>query len=167
MSLHYVFLFSYDKHKYHYEMQLLTNFRNREKFRMSQQIYYRYRLHIRNANFSILHYIERFFQQYVIDVYVNCDFNRTTWFYKHQNEIRTNFYNEFTNNLQQNNVNVEIIKRRFIFSIFYKNDFRFIQKLFQNNMTIVDYYERSSMFIIMIVNSYWSEIQIELRKHFD
>ena len=39
MSLHYVFLFSCDEHEYHYELQLLTNFRNREKFRMSQQIY--------------------------------------------------------------------------------------------------------------------------------
>ena len=42
MSLHYVFLFSCDEYEYHYELQLLTNFRNREKFRMSQQIYYRY-----------------------------------------------------------------------------------------------------------------------------
>ena len=78
MSLHYVLLFSCGEYGYHYELRLLTNFRNREKLRMPQQIYYRYRLHIRNAGFSILHHVERFFQQYVVDVYVSCDLNRTT-----------------------------------------------------------------------------------------
>ena len=104
MPLHYVLLFPCGDHEYHYGLELSANSRIREKLRLPQQTYYRYRLHIRDSEFSILHHSGRLFQQYVMDAYVSCDDNRTVWLYEHQNAIRADVYNGLADNLRHDHV---------------------------------------------------------------
>jgi hypothetical protein len=126
-------------------------------------MFYKYRLHVHNDVFFVLHRDDRLFQQYVVDAWVNCDINKLNWLRNNQNNICANVYNELANNLRRNNVDATTLNRRFILSFNYTNDAWFMQKLFQDNMIIIKYFERSTFFVIFTINSNWFKIQNELK----
>ena len=82
MSLHYVLLFVHDELNFYWELILRAMSRIRENLRLSQRIFYQYRLHTRVDVFFILHRVAQLWQQYLIDAYVNCDLNKQIWWYK-------------------------------------------------------------------------------------
>jgi hypothetical protein len=129
---------------------------------LCQRAFYRYRLHVRNDVFSVLHRGGRLFQQYVVDAWVSCDANKLDWLRNNQNNIRADVYNELADNLRRDNVDAATLDRRFILPSSYTNGARFMQKLFQDSMTIVRHFERPTLFITFTVNPNWSEIRDEL-----
>jgi hypothetical protein len=153
MFLQYVFLFSYDEFDFHWKLIVNAISRIRVRTRLCQRAFYKYRLHIRNDVFFVLHRDDWLFQQYIVDAWINCDVNKLNWLRNNQNNIRANVYNELTNNLQRDNVDTMILSRRFILSSNYTNDARFMQKLFQNNMIIIKHFKQFIFFIIFTINS--------------
>jgi hypothetical protein len=77
--LHYVLLFSYDELDFHWELIVNAISRVRVRTRLCQRTFYKYRLHVRNDVFFVLHHDDRLFQQYVVDAWVNCDVNKLNW----------------------------------------------------------------------------------------
>ncbi len=163
MSLHYVLFFSYDELDFHWELIVNVISRVHVRTRFCQRAFYKYRLHVRNDVFFVLHRDDRLFQQYVVDAWVSCDVNKLNWLRNNQSNIRTNVYNELANNLRRDNVDATTLNRRFILSFSYTSDARFMQKLFQDNMIIVKHFERFTFFVTFTINSNWFEIRDELK----
>jgi hypothetical protein len=153
MSLNYVLLFSYDKLNFHEKLIVNVNSRARVRTRFCQRAFYKYRLHVCNNVFFVSHRDDWLFQQYVVDVWINCDVNKLNWLRNNQNNIRANVYNELANNLRRDNVDATILNRRFILSFNYTNDAWFMQKLFQDSIIIIKHFERFTLFIIITINS--------------
>lgn len=87
------------------------------------------------------------------------------WFRNNQSKICAHLYNEFTNTISRDvNVDMIILERRFIFFFNYTNDDRFMLKYYQNNMIIVRYFEKFTLFITFTINSNWIKIKHELTK---
>ena len=69
-----------------------TDEENEEK-RLPQRAYYRFRLHLRENEFSTLFYAKRLFQQYVVDAFAVCDQTALNWIRYNQSSIRADVYN--------------------------------------------------------------------------
>ena len=162
MSLHYVLLFAHDELNFHWRLILQAMSRTCENLRLSQRIFYQYHLHTRADVFFILHRAARLWQQYLIDAYVNCDLNKQIWLYKNQKFIRADLHNNLVDILQSNQVNVELLKKKFILSLSYTSELCYMQQLFQDNMTIVNFFDWFFMFITFTANSNWNKIKNEL-----
>jgi hypothetical protein len=78
MPLHYVLLFPYGDHGWHWSLQLLDRNNVRMRDRLAQRAYYRYCLHTRK-NKEALFCAGRLFQQFVVDIWTICDQNKLEW----------------------------------------------------------------------------------------
>lgn len=88
MNLHYVLLFPCGSVGFHWGLRLQNLDQSRKRDRMGQRQFYRYRLHLRPTEFSVLFRAARLFQQYVVDAYGACDCNQMDWIRDHQKTIR-------------------------------------------------------------------------------
>jgi hypothetical protein len=162
MPLHYVLLFPYGELGFHWGLTVNAISRARVRTRLCQRAFYRYRLHVRNDVFFVLHRGGRLFQQYVVDAWASCDANKLDWLRNNQNNIRADVYNGLADNLRRDNVDAATLGRRFILPSSYTGGARFMQKLFQDSMTIVRHFGRPTLFITFTANPNWSEIRDEL-----
>ena len=80
MPLHYVLLFPNGDYGWHYALTLRDhqNRRKESSTRLQQRQFYRYRLHVRKDEFSVLFYACRLFQQYVVDAFAACETTKLT-----------------------------------------------------------------------------------------
>ena len=72
MPLHYVLLFLCGDYGWHYERRLRQSHGPRERTRLEQRQFYRYRLYVRKGEFSTLFYSGCLFQQYYVDTFATC-----------------------------------------------------------------------------------------------
>ncbi len=77
--LRYVLLFSYDELDFHWKLIINAISRIRVQTQLCQRAFYKYRLHVYNDVFFVLHRDDRLFQQYVVDAWINCDVNKLNW----------------------------------------------------------------------------------------
>jgi hypothetical protein len=74
--LHYVLFFPKGDYRWHWGLELRDRANVRKKTRLEQQMFYRYRLYVRNRERSLLFYGCRLFQQYIVDAFAACEATR-------------------------------------------------------------------------------------------
>jgi len=158
MPLHYVLLFPYGEHGWHYTLQLRDARRTRQRTRLEQRPFYRFRLHIRDREPSPLFWACRLFQQYIIDAFVACETTALDWLRAHQDKIRADVYNGLVDTLIREDVSPADLGRRFILPSSFTGGDRFMQQLFQDSMAIVRYFGKPTFFITFTANPRWPEI---------
>jgi hypothetical protein len=162
MPLHYVLLFPYGEYGWHYEMQLRDARHTRQRTRLEQRPFYRFRLHPRTREMSPLFWASRLFQQYIVDAFVACETTALDWLRKNQDKIRADVYNGLTDTLIRQDVSAGDLGRRFILPSSFTGGDRFMQQLFQDSMAIVRYFGKPTFFITFTANPRWPEIDREL-----
>ncbi|MEG1462959.1 MAG: helitron helicase-like domain-containing protein, partial [Anaerorhabdus sp.] len=157
MPLHYTLLFPTGDLGWHWGRQLTNG------DRLTQRVFYRYRLHERDSEFPIIFYAQRLFQQYVVDSWAICDQNKLDWFRLHQSEIRSDLYSGVQDALIGDDVDVSALGRRFVLPSSYHGGARFMARQYHDSMAIVRYYGKPAYFITFTANPRWKEIERELK----
>lgn len=164
MSLHYMLLFPHDDKGWHWGLRINANSRQQIKNCPCQQAYYRFRLHMRQNKFSVLHYSRRLFQQYVVDTWASCDLNKLDWLCMNQTTIRADLYNGLADKLQRDeNTDVASLGKRFILLSSYTGGDRYMQQLYQDSMALVRRFGRPDLLITFTANPNWPDIQEALK----
>ena len=162
MPLHYVLLFPYGEHGWHYSLQLQDARQTRQRTRFEQRPFYRFRLHPRAREFSVLFWAGRLFQQYVVDSFVACETTALDWLRRNQDKIRADVYNGLCDTLIRQDVSPVDLGCRIILPSSFTGGDRFMQQLFQDSMAIVRHFGKPTFFITFTANPRWTEITQEL-----
>jgi len=158
MPLHYVLLFPDGQYGWHYGLQLRQGRQVRQRTRLEQRPYYRFRLHLRNGEYPTLFRSGRLFQQYIVDAFAACEQTQLDWLRQHQQDIRTDVYHGLTDSLLREDIDAQSIGRRIILPSSYTGGDRYMQQLFQDSMAIVRFFGRPTFFITFTANPRWPEI---------
>ena len=159
MPLHYVLLFPYGDHGWHFGLRLRGN---RERDRLTLRQYLRFHLHIRVGRELVPFAYCRLFQQYLVDAWAICDQHQLDWLRTHQANLRAELYNGVADALTRTDVDLASVGRRVILPSSYLGGARFIGQCFQDSMAIVRQYGRPSLFVTFTANPKWDEITREL-----
>jgi len=162
MPLHYVLLFPRGELGWHWGLELRNPDGNRQKTRMPQRSFYRYRLHTRANETDLLFRCQRLFQQYLVDAWAACDQNKLSWLRSHQSNIRADVYNGLVDIVHCQDLDPGLVGRSVILPSSYTGGDRFMQQLFQDSMAIVRHFGRPTLFITFTANPKWEEITNEL-----
>jgi hypothetical protein len=127
MPLHYVLLFPYGEHGWHYSLQLQDARQTRQRTRFEQRPFYRFRLHPRAREFSVLFWAGRLFQQYVVDSFVACETTALDWLRRNQDKIRADVYNSLCDTLIRQDVSPVDLGYRIILPSSFTGGDRFMQ----------------------------------------
>jgi hypothetical protein len=158
MPLHYVLLFPQGDYGWHYELQLREGQRTRQRLRLEQRPYYRFRLHVRSNEYPALFLSQRLFQQYVVDAFAACETTALQWLRSNQKNIRADVYNGLADTLIRQDIDASEIGRRIILPASFTGSDRYMQQLFQDSMAIVRYFGKPTFFITFTANPRWPEI---------
>ncbi|CCE26556.1 uncharacterized protein CPUR_00024 [Claviceps purpurea 20.1] len=122
---------------------------------ISQQAFYRFRLHERPAAVeqSALFLANRLFQQYVIDAWVACETTRLDWINNYQKDIRADVFVGLG----------DAVGRKVILPSSFTGGDRYMQQLYQDSMAIVRQIGPPTFFITSTANPNWPEIKDYLR----
>lgn len=158
IPLHYTLLFPMGDLGWNWGMRL----EGEEDIRLTQRVYYRFRLHLRDQEFPTIFLAKRLFQQYLVDIWAICDQTKLDWIKTHQSNIRADLYNGVQDALISEDVDATSLGRRFILPSSYTGGPRFMAKQYQDSMAIVRYFGKPSLFITFTANPGWIEIKREL-----
>lgn len=158
MPLHYVLLFPRGDYGWHYELQLREGQRARQRLRLEQRPFYRFRLHVRTNEFPTLFLGQRLFQQYVVDAFAACEATALQWLRSNQKNIRADVYNGLADTLIRQDIDASEVGRRIILPATFTGSDRSMQQLFQDSMAIVRYFGKPTLFITFTANPRWPEI---------
>ena len=158
LPLHYVLLFPYGEHGWHWARRLVGPEDNERK----QRAFYRFRLHKRDDEPATLFRAQRLFQQFVVDAWAICDQNKLDWVRSHQANIRAELYNGLSDLSEAGDADFAQGGRRVVLLSSYVGGDRFMQKLYQDSIAIVRRFGKSSLFTTFTANPKWEEIQHEL-----
>ena len=158
LPLHYVLLFPYGEHGWHWGRRLV----NGPDSRMPQGAFYRFRLHARVDEPATLFHGQWLFQQFVVDAWAQCDQNKLGWIRSHQRNLRAELYNGLADVLNAGDVDIDQVGKRVVLPSSYVGGDRFMQKLYQDSIAIVRHYGKPSLFITFTANPKWVEIEREL-----
>jgi len=164
MPLHYVMLFPKGDYGWNWGLTLNITDSNatNEDRRLPQRAYYRFRLHLRENEFSTLFYAKRLFQQYVVDAFAICDQTALNWIRSNQSSIRADVYNGVADAVSGGDYNLREIGQSMILPSSYSGGPRFMSKLYQDAMAIVRKLGKPSLFITFTANPEWVEITRDL-----
>ena len=162
LPLHYVLLFPYGEPGWHWARTLGNEEGDRQNLRMSQRVFFRFRLHTRTDEPAPLMRSQRLFQQFVVDAGAACDQNKLSWLRNNQAKLRADLYNGLADVLQQGDINPEEVGRRVVLPSSYVGGDRFMQQLYQDSMALVRHFGKPSLFITFTANPMWAEIEDEL-----
>ena len=166
--LHYVLLFPHGDTGWHWGLELQNLDGNRQRKRLTQRMFYHYHLYRRPGEFCQLQRSGRLFQQYLVDGWACVDQEELNWISGHQNEIRADVYSGLadvliTADAQETYYLDDVLPgHRIILPSSYTGGARFMHKLFQDLMAIVQYFSRPTLFITFTANPRWKEITDEL-----
>jgi hypothetical protein len=160
--LHYVLLFLRGEHGWRYGLQLRDRHGTRQRTRLEQRVFYRFRLHPRSHEQSPLFYAGRLFQQYLVDIFVACEAANLQWIRNHQVNIRADVYYGLQDSLIREDIDAASVGRRFILPASFTGSDRFMQQLFQDSMAVVRVFGKPTFFITFTANPRWKEITDEL-----
>ncbi|KZT54764.1 hypothetical protein CALCODRAFT_547562, partial [Calocera cornea HHB12733] len=175
MPLHYVLAFPNGEHGWYYEMPRADQAIQEEngdmpqlaqhRTRVSEQDYYRYRLHFRNLNWAHhLFMCGRLFQQFIVDAWASVEQNRLYWIEHNQKTIRADLYNGLVDAAAQHDHdhNLSNMGRRVILPATHPTSPRAMHQLYQDSMAIVRHAGRPDIFLTMTANPKWHEIEENL-----
>ena len=158
MPLHYVLLFPYGDYGWHYGLELREGQRLRERTRLEQRPYYRFRLHVRKDEYPTLFLAGRLFQQYIVDAFAACEATALEWLRSNQKNIRADVYNGLADSLLRQDIDAGEIGRRIILPASFTGGDRYMQQLFQDSIAIVRHFGKPTFFITFTANPRWPEI---------
>ncbi|CEI87136.1 hypothetical protein RMCBS344292_01556 [Rhizopus microsporus] len=134
MPTHYALLFSHGTYGWHWGMRLFSSSSSsstatitttamneeattstRQRDRLSQRAYYRFRLHLRGEHeFPAIFYAKKLFQQFLVDPWAICDQNKLGWIRLNQDRLRADVYNGLADAIAEGDqVNAANLGRRF------------------------------------------------------
>jgi len=98
--LHYVMMFPRGESGWHWALELNNPDGQRQRVRMGQRTFYRFRLHPRINEPNTIFQCQMLFQQLVVDIWAAADQNKLLWIRHHQANLRTDLYNGLADILQ-------------------------------------------------------------------
>src|SRR5437588_5956309 len=107
LQLHYVLLFPHCEPGWHWGRRLNTIGNARQKDRLTQRAFYRFRLHTRTDEPSTILRAQRLLQQLVVDTWAMSDQNKLNWLRSNQARLRTDLYNGLQDVMRAGDVNLQ------------------------------------------------------------
>ncbi|KAK4510430.1 uncharacterized protein ATC70_012169 [Mucor velutinosus] len=130
--------------------------------RLTQGVFYRFRLHVRNNESKIIFLSRRLFQQYVIDAWAICEQTKLNWIKVNQTNLRADVYKGLADATSAADSDLEQVGKTFILPSSFTGGPRFMMQLYQNAMAISRFFGKPTLFITFTANPNWREIQDEL-----
>jgi len=164
LPLHYTLMFPAGELGWHWAMELANSTGIRQRLRLPQRAFYRFRLHPRSDEPTNIFQCGKLFQQFVVDAWAICEQSKLLWLRRHQNNFRADLYNGLMDVLirEDHVVDIAAIGKKVILPSSYLGGDRFMQQLYQDSMTIVQHFGKPSFFITFTANPKWFEITREL-----
>lgn len=162
-SLHYVLLFPYGEHGYHWSLRLdEPNKANPRRLTLTR--WAAFRLFDREDEFSTILRGGRLLQEFMVDMWAQADQERLRWHYLNQQTVRAALYSglEDAVGVDGDNVNLHQVGRKIILPSSYIGGARHMQQIYQDSMAISQHSGKVDLFITMTCNPYWVEITREL-----
>ena len=166
MPLHYVLLFPDGDVGRHFGLRLQANANpERQRLRMSAQMYYRYRLFERPAAIdpNIIHCGGRLFQQYIVDAYSIVERERLEFLRREQPRLRCQLYDGIQDSLAHDTLDPTQIGKMTVLPSSFAGSDRAMQQLYQDAMALVRHIGKPDLFITFTANPKWNEITSALR----
>lgn len=176
--LHYVLLFPCGEHGWHTNIPWHQNADAQEQGgdgdaepdqdpedvqgRVSQCLYYSYRLHTRPNDAPTLFQAGALFQQYIVDCWAATDQSRLNYLRNNQDKLRAASYKGLTDVIAAGDVQLNQVGQRFILPSSYIGGSHNMFQLFQDSMGICRYFRKPSLFVTGTCNPKWPEITNEL-----
>jgi len=164
LPLHYVMMFPHGENGWHWALELNNPDGQRQRIRLGQRTFYRFRLHSRKIEPNTIFRCQRLFQQLVVDIWAATDQNKLLWIRHHQSNIRADLYNGLADILQRDDVPLDLttVGKKIILPSSFLGGDRFMQEIYQDRMAIVRHMGRPSLFITFTANPKWDEVTREL-----
>ena len=114
--------------------------------------------------FNQLMYFDRFFQHFVVDIFIYIELNNLNWVRINQSQLRVDLYSEIMNCLSEKVELIDINKKIIILLFNHVNDFKYMKIKEQNALTLIRKYDKFIYFIIFTCNSNWEKFYRDLLK---
>ncbi|XP_074327944.1 uncharacterized protein LOC141665858 [Apium graveolens] len=125
--------------------------------------YYNYKLMIRPSEGLTPHLGGLLWQQYVVDTFTAIEQYRLDWIRGHQTTIHSDMYHNTRDALNKGDSNPEIVGKATILPASFTGSKRYMNQYFKDAMAIYRTLGHPSLFLTMITNTKWSEIQRMLK----
>ncbi|KAL8115814.1 hypothetical protein AgCh_022349 [Apium graveolens] len=125
--------------------------------------YYNYKLMIRPSEGLTPHLGGLLWQQYVVDAFTAIEQYRLDWIRGHQTTIHSDMYHNIRDALNKGDSNPEIVGKATILPASFTGSKRYMNQYFKDAMAICRTLGHPSLFLTMITNTKWSEIQRMLK----
>jgi len=132
---------------------------------VSDTCYYAYCLHVRDGPQPPLFYSGKLFQQFVVDVWANCEQRKLNWARTHQHTLRSELYQRLQDAAVHDKHDEEDVRplgRKLILPSSYVGSSRFMIQLFQDAMAICRHFHKPDLFLTITANPKWPEILYSL-----
>ena len=123
--------------------------------------YYAYHLYVRDGPQLPLFHGGKLFQQFVVDVWANCEQRKLNWARTHQYTLRSELYQGLQNAAvydRHDGEDVGPLGHKLILPFSHVGSPRFMTQLFQNAMVICRHFHKPDLFLTMTANPKWLEI---------
>ncbi|CAN7033514.1 unnamed protein product [Brassica oleracea var. botrytis] len=125
--------------------------------------YYMYRIHNRNTEASTITRSGRLFHQYVVDAFTFIEASRLTFIKLNQKSIRADVYNNVKDALCRGDHDSKSLGKIIVLPSSITGSPRYMAEKYQDAMALCRCYGNPDLFITMIANPKWAEIDEYLR----
>ena len=132
--------------------------------RVSQKMFYCYRLAYRGDPFSPLHYGRKLFQQYVVDAWVRTEANRLNWQRQNQKQLRADLYFGLMDHLENETVDPGQPRPGHpkILASSFTGGPRYMKQKYEDAMAVVTEYGKPDVFLTYTCNPKHPDIENNL-----
>ncbi|XP_071739627.1 uncharacterized protein [Rutidosis leptorrhynchoides] len=164
MALQYPLFFPYGETGYHEVIAYHNNSGRRQTARgyVTMREFYCYRIQQRKNEGTTLLRGGRLFQQYLVDAYTSVEEQRLQWVRHHQNELRTDLYNNVCDAVTRGDTSASSIGKRIILPSSHTGSPRYMVQNYQDAMALCREYDNPDLFITFTSNPKWPEIDAML-----
>lgn len=159
LPLHYVLLFPYGDLGWDINhTKWNPNLNCPSTKRLTQQLYYTYRLFEREGEYSTILLARKLLQEFIVDAWACTEQNRLQWARAHQPQLRRDLYCGITD-IASNMLCADQIGKRFILPSSFTGTPRHMYEIYQDSLAITRYNKHPDIFLTMTANPNWQEIQ--------
>ena len=145
--LHYVLLFPHGDLGRNFSQRLHDNDGTVTDKRLEQRAYFRYYLHPRIGQYSILFAARRLFQQYIVDIWATCEHTKLAWIRSNQDRLRADVYNGVADAFARGDLDAQHLGRRIILPSSHTGSERNMQQRYYDAMALVREFGKPTLFI--------------------
>ncbi|XP_071718552.1 ATP-dependent DNA helicase RRM3-like [Rutidosis leptorrhynchoides] len=161
MALQYPLLFPYGETGYHENIPYHCNRGKRKTARgyITMREFYCYRIQQRENEGTTLLRGGWLFQQYLVDAYTAVEEQRLKYLRNHQNELRTDLYNNVCDAVTRGDTKAASIGKRIILPSLHTCSPRYMLQNYQDAMALCREFDKPDLFITFTSNPKWPEIE--------